>query len=239
MIKYLLALYFLGISTLSIAQRMTFHYAQAGTAVAHTRFLPYAAEAASPAVCSLQTHMLNVNGRFSTSIWHRCYAHKMRKFLYGDVLWGQVGIGAIKAIELRNLNQTFFPTFDFGIGFGGIYRLNPHNDIGVELGMLRFTRSLTTFNYNGCHIRLKYRLRHVQAEAALHNWYGYYLTWLYLFSHQSNPMHYSFTFKYLINDKKMMGLHVESNILNEQKPLLSEPYKEAFIQINLFYGINF
>ncbi|MFN0048606.1 MAG: hypothetical protein ACKVOU_05750 [Cytophagales bacterium] len=181
---------------------------------------------------------LGVSGRFSTSFLALCYAQKFTKWRVADVLIGEVGLG-LASSNYPSVKGGFFPTYDFTIGFGGIYRINQRQDIGINFGMLRFARSLQTKNFSGCNIYLKYRIDKFLVEFGLESWYEFYLSWIYILNSRPNPLQFTVALKYAFNEKQMVGFRLENNSIYDAKPHFTEFGKEYYWNLRLFYGIYF
>lgn len=181
---------------------------------------------------------LGTSARFSTSFLANCYANKFTKWRVADVLIGEVGIGYAES-NFDRIKTGLFPTYDFTIGFGAIFKLNKKQDIGLNFGMLRFARSLQSRNFSGCNFYLKYRYDKILVELGIQSWNEFYVSWIYILNSRPNPLEFSAALKYLITDKHLVGIRAENNTIYTAKPHITPYAKEYFWNLRLFYGIYF
>jgi len=236
---YLSFLLLVFISQRGIGQKLGFHELSAGVDARQSHFYKWQDQTKNLLASDQKNaQYLGVSARFVTSFLATCYAQKITKWRIVDVLTGELGFGAAQS-TYEYVKGGFFPTYDFSLGFGGIYRINDKQDIGLNFGLLRFARSLQSKNFSGCNVFLRYRYDRIFLDLGLDSWYEFYFTWIYIFNDRYNPIQVTACIKYAFNGKQLVGVRLENNTLYSGKPHLTSFGKEEYWNIRVFYGIYF
>jgi len=234
----LFSVFILGLKLLD-AQKLGFHELSAGIDARSATFMKWQDKSQYTFETDRKTaQYAGVSARFITSFLATCYANKITKWRIADVLTGELGFGWAQS-NYQPVKGGFFPTYDFSLGFGGIYRINQNNDIGLNFGMLRFARSLQSKNFSGCNVYLRYRYGKIFVDLGLESWYEFYYTWIYILNSRHNPLQLTAALRYAFNEKQLVGVRLENNSIYDAKPHLTQYGKEQYWNIRIFYGIYF
>jgi hypothetical protein len=162
-----------------------------------------------------------------------------KRFRFGDILAGEISPEMVS----DKPSQSFTPwiAYRFEFGFGAILAINKNNDVGITLTILKFARDRVSPNISGSNILIRYRFRRIMAEGGIESRrdriFGYLL---YFNKDNLLPVQYTFTSRFLIDNKKHIGIRFEymsdragKNYINETMTLRN------LWSLKIFYGIYF
>ena len=158
-----------------------------------------------------------------------------KKFAFGDVLAGEFSAGILVRDKA---SASFNPGYRFEFGFGCIGKINPRNDIGLTLTMLKFARDNVSPNFAGSNFLLRYRYSRIMIEAGIEARRSRIIGWTDLFNKSAFPVQYVFILRYLLPKNRNVGMRVEY-LKNNTNVHDDDLNMQKVISLKIFYGIYF
>jgi hypothetical protein len=178
----------------------------------------------------------NIAGGISERLQSSFLGHlkKDKKFVIGDLLSAELAQGMISS-NYSNAHSSLWLSYRFQFGVGMIYRFNTMNDLGLNIMLLEFARDDVSPNISGSNILLRYRHSKCIFETGLAARRGRVFGWITAIP-ENNPMQLMTNFRYLINEKKNIGIRAE---WFPYKLTEGTEYFNNITSIRFFYGIYF
>lgn len=187
----------------------------------------------------LQTKLFGISAQFESSFIIGSLSKKKRRFLVGDLLHSQLGLGYYQTNN-RDIQSAILPYYLFEFGLRSIFKINANNDLGADLLLLSFGRDRVSPNTSGSAAMLRYRYkRHIVAvgvKARRDRIFG----WLqqYISNRLLIPPQYICSYSYLFKSC-IIGLNLDY-MYDKQYSYTQFNINPLYnYNIRLFYGICF
>lgn len=163
---------------------------------------------------------------------------KQKKFKYGDVFSGEIGLGFFNS-DSTGSNLRFNYRFDLGVGITQI--LNNNNEFGITYCYLRFTNDGIVPNGSGSSITLRYRYKNLIIEPTLESHRDRAIGWVTGLIDKNNnvTLKAGITLKYFIKENTQIGIRYEQMPINGKKYIAKNQESQSFNSFRIFYGITF
>lgn len=177
---------------------------------------------------------IGFSGRYQTSVVANLLNKgKNKRFQIVDVIAGEMAFGLFQSEDPENKEPLWF-NFRFDLGLGILYRLNQHHDLGINWIMMRFSNDDISTYVSGSELQARYRYKKCSIELGTANRHvrvgGFSETYL---KKKGEGNLTSFGFRYLINEKRNVGLRLEAFDLRE------EEFTDRILNCRVFYGYYF
>lgn len=181
-----------------------------------------------------QNQAVGISGRYQTSVVaNLLHKGKNKRFEIADMIAGEMAFGFFKSEDAANKEPLWF-NFRFDLGLGILFRINQNQDIGLNWVMMRFANDDLSTYISGSEIQARYRYKKCSIELGTSNRNvrvgGFSETYL---KKRGEGNVTSFGFRYLINEKRNLGVRLETFNLGE------EEFIDRLINCRIFYGYYF
>ncbi len=158
---------------------------------------------------------------------------KAGKIKVVDLLASELSIGDFYSSNPKEKSGIWI-AYKFEFGVGTIFKVNQHNEIGVNFILLKFARDKVSPNISGSGILLKYRFENWQIEGGVESrrerMFGYLMP---------KPVQYILNFKYLIDGNSNFGIRLETLRGNRNKLNSGLVEIDQVKTLKIFYGKYF
>ena len=163
---------------------------------------------------------------------------KQKKFKYGDIFSGEIGLGYFKS-DSTGSTLRFNYRFDLGVAFTQI--INPNNEFGLTYCYLRFTNDGIVPNGSGSSITVRYRYKNLIIEPTLESHRDRAIGWVMGLIDKNNTVTLKggITLKYFIKENTQVGIRYEEMPINGNKYIAKNQESQSFKSLRIFYGITF
>jgi hypothetical protein len=175
-----------------------------------------------------------VSGKYQTSVVAN-YVNKGKdkRFQIVDIVGGELTGGLFKS-DSPFKKEPFWFAFRFDLGMGCMYRINEHQQIGLNWYMMRFANDFISDYIGGAELQLRYRFQRMSLELGTINRNvrvgGVFENYI---KDTKDENMYSLGVRYLLNEKRNVGLRVEN--FNWQ----AEGAKDQILNVRLYYGLYY
>lgn len=174
------------------------------------------------------------SGRFQTSVVANYVQRgKNKRFLIGDMVGGELTTGLFKS-ENPDKKEPLWFAFRFDLGVGTLYRINDHQQVGLNWVMMRFANDFISEYISGSEMQLRYRYKKFSFEVGTIGRYirmGGFLETYYKSDVDRNMT--SLGFRYLIDESHNLGVRTEVF----QAEALT--VRDKLFNLRLYYGLYF
>ena len=175
-----------------------------------------------------------ISGKYQTSVVaNYINKGKDKRFQIVDIVGGELTGGFFKS-DSPFKKKPFWFAFRFDLGMGFMYRINEHQQIGLNWYMMRFANDFIADYVSGSELKLRYRYKKASLEIGTINRNvrvgGVFENYI---KDTKDENLYSLGFRYLINEKRNIGLRIEN--FNWQ----AEGAKDQIFNIRLYYGLYY
>lgn len=177
---------------------------------------------------------LGISGKYQTSVVaNYLNKGKDKRFQVVDIVGGELTGGFFKSNSPFK-KEPFWFAFRFDLGMGFMYRINEHQQIGLNWYMMRFANDFISDYIGGSELKLRYRYHRVSLELGTINRNvrvgGVFENYI---KDTKDENMYSLGVRYLLNEKRNIGLRIET--FNWQ----AEGAKDQILNIRLYYGLYY
>ena len=177
---------------------------------------------------------IGISGRYQTSVVaNYINKGKDKRFQIVDIVGGELTGGFFKS-DSPFKKEPFWFAFRFDLGMGFMYRINEHQQIGLNWYMMRFANDFISEYIGGSELKLRYRYHRVSLELGTINRNvrvgGVFENYI---KDTKDENMYSLGIRYLLNEKRNVGLRIEN--FNWQ----AEGAKDQILNIRLYYGLYY
>ncbi len=177
---------------------------------------------------------IGLSGRYQTSVVaNYLNKGKNKRFEIVDVIAGEMAFGVFESDDPSNKEPLWF-AFRFDLGLGTVFRINKNQDIGVNWIMMRFANDFLSTYISGSEIQARYRYKKFSIELGTANRNvrigGFSETYL---KNKGEGNVTTFGFRYLMNEKRDMGVRIETFDLDELD------FNDKFVNCRIFSGYYF
>lgn len=174
--------------------------------------------------------------RMQTSFWGSYYKQKFKKFVWGDLISGELSAGYSHA-QLPSLPTNMMAMYNFEFGIFGIYRLSKFTDIGMSFALLKFSKDYASDFDSGSNYYLRLRHKRLLTEIGYISRNKLYFGVFNFISKGENIDKLSIGVKYMLNNNRIIGSRIE--LMPITTPLYINENQETVYSIKIFYGIHF
>jgi len=180
-----------------------------------------------------------VSVRFQASFLDFYLKREKKKFEFVDVLGAELIVGTeYVAAPTKKINPWYAYRFD--AGFGTKYKINPNNDLGLNIILLKVASDLESTYFIGSNIMLRYRHKKLLNELAMETRQDRFLGFFWaLQSWYFNPLQFTFQSRYLLDNHRNIGFRVEYYSSYLSRHIEKVPLLETQWTLRIFYGIYF
>jgi hypothetical protein len=174
------------------------------------------------------------SGRMQSSIRWSYRAIRPRKFMWGDILSGEVYIGKLSS-SMPHQSGDVWVAYKFELGIGGRLTISKNSDVGLNLILLKFARDNVSGNFSGSGITGRYRYKRAMIEAGAEARQDRALGVL-IDIQKKDPLQLTFTGRWLLKGRRNIGVNLET-----LPAMFSEngvDYSKTW-SLRIFYGIYF
>ena len=112
------------------------------------------------------TNSYGLSARMQSSFVANYLAPNQKRFQIGDLLAGEVATMGLHSNN-PDLLSPIGVAYRFEFGLGTIFRINKHQDIGLNLIILKFARDRVSPNISGSFMQLRYRYKRLVVEGGI------------------------------------------------------------------------
>lgn len=177
---------------------------------------------------------IGISGKYQTSVVaNYINKGKDKRFQIVDIVGGELTGGFFRS-DSPFKKEPFWFAFRFDLGMGFMYRINEHQQIGLNWYMMRFANDFISNYIGGSELKLRYRYHKISFELGTINRNvrvgGVFENYI---KDTKDENMYSLGIRYLLNEKRNVGLRIEN--FNWQ----AEGAKDQILNIRLYYGLYY
>ena len=177
---------------------------------------------------------IGLSGRYQTSVVANHIRNgKTKRFEIADMIAGEMAFGLLQTENPAYKPPLWF-NFRFDLGVGALFRINENQDVGLNWILMRFANDDISTYVSGSEMQARYRYKKLSVELGTANRNvrvgGFTETYLKT-KGEGNVT--SFGFRYLMNDKRNLGVRIETFNLGENA------FSDRLFNCRIFYGYYF